>query len=126
MFGAVGNDRLAEAYPEVFELFELGGRKFGVSLRHELHCVFQPLLLFFFSCFEYSALPNRKKQLIASDIEGRLWTIDLLLASLSRQHNLPGASGIARILFPNQPEKYNARAAFCKARAVSFHAHQSL
>jgi hypothetical protein len=97
MFGAVGNDRLAEANPKVFELFELGGRKIGVSLRHELNRVLQPLLLFFFYCVEYSALPNRKKQLIASDFEGRLWTVDLLLASLSRQHNLRGVSGTAHL-----------------------------
>jgi hypothetical protein len=93
MFRAVGNDRLAEANSEVFELFELGRCEIRVSLRHELHRVFQPLLLFLFYSFEYSALPNRKKQLIASDFEGRLWTVDLLLASLSRQHNLRGDSG---------------------------------
>ena len=90
MFGAVGNDRLAEANSEIFELFQFGWRKIRVSLCHELNRIAQPLPLFFFNCLEYSALSNRKKQLIASDFEGRLWTVDLLLASLSRQHNLPG------------------------------------
>ena len=120
MFGAVGNDRLTEANPEAFELFELGRCEIRVPLCQELNRVLQPLLLLIFYRFEYSALPNRKKQLIASDFEGRLWTVDLLLASLSRQHNLPGASGITRFLFLNQPAKYNGSTSACKARTPAF------
>jgi hypothetical protein len=120
MFGAVGNDRLTEAHPEALELLELRCRKIRMTLRQELHGVLQPLSLFVFDCLEYSALPNRKKQLIASDFEGRLWTVDLLLASLSRQHNLRGESSTPQLFALNQPEKYNASAPPCKARERPF------
>jgi hypothetical protein len=119
MFGAVGNDRLTETHPEIFQLFELCSGKVGMALGQKLHCVRHPLTLFIFDCFEYPALSNRKKQLIASDFEGRLWTVDLLLASLSRQHYLPGANGVHRFVVPHQPVKYNPLKARCKGRTVT-------
>jgi hypothetical protein len=74
VFSAVRDHGLTEAESGIAKLLNLGFIQLGVALLHEVQRFIHPAELIFLVGLDDTALLNCTEQLIASPVQGRLWT----------------------------------------------------